>query len=185
MKETRLAIRYAKALLELALEKHLEEKVKDDMKLVAEVCETNKDFRRMLLNPVINTLKKEAILTEIFKDKTDNLSILFLKLITSKNREDHIHEIAKEYIELYKIEKGIKTAIIETPVKIDDATKNAIITLLTNNTKSKIELIEKINTDLIGGFKLTFDNKQYDTTILSQIQKLKREFNVNIYEKGF
>ena len=69
MKETRLAIRYAKALLELALEKKIEDKVKGDMQLVSEICESNRDFRRMLSNPVINAEKKESIINEIFKNK--------------------------------------------------------------------------------------------------------------------
>ena len=185
MKETRLAIRYAKALLELALEQKLEDKVKGDMQLVSDICESNREFRRMLSNPVINAAKKESIINEIFKNKIDNLSLSFLTLITGKKREVHIDEIAKSYIEQYKEEKGIKTVIIETAVALDNASKERIIALLIENTKSKIELVENINNDLIGGFKLTFDNKQYDTSILSEIQKLRREFNVNIYEKGF
>jgi F-type H+-transporting ATPase subunit delta len=185
MKETRLAIRYAKALLELALEKKLEDKVKIDMMLVSEICESNREFRRMLSNPVINAEKKESILSEIFKNKIEKISLSFLILITGKKREVHIDEIAKSYIEQFKEEKGIKTAIIETPVELDNAARERIIALLKEKTKSKIELVESINKNLIGGFKLTFDNKQYDTSILSDIQKLKREFNVNIYEKGF
>ena len=51
------------------------------------------------------------------KIKLDNLSLSFLTLITGKKREVYIDEIAKSYIEQYKEEKGIKTAIIETPVK--------------------------------------------------------------------
>ena len=185
MKETRLAIRYGKALLELALEQKIEDKVKVDMQVVSEICETNREFKRMLSNPVINSKKKESILNEIFNNNIEKLSLSFLTLITSKKREIHIDEIAKSYIEQYKEEKGIKTAIIETPVKLDNAVKEKIIALLTENTKSKIELIETINKELIGGFKLTFDNKQYDSSILSEIQKLIREFNVNVYEKGF
>ena len=184
MKEARLALRYAKALLDMALEKHIEDKVKTDMVLVNNVCESNRDFRRLLINPIINSAKKESIINDIFKNNIDALSLSFLILIAKKKREVHIDEIAESYIEQYKVEKGIKTAILETPVKIDEAVKNKIIELLVKDTNSKIELIETINKKLIGGFKLTFDNKQYDTSILNKIQKLKKEFNVNIYEKG-
>lgn len=185
MKDSRLAIRYAKALLELALEKKAETDVRADMQLVSEVCESNNDFRRMLLNPIINSEKKEAILNEIFKGKISGLSIHFLLLIAKKRREVFIDEIAKNYIELYKENKNIKTAIIETVVKIDNQTREGIINHLKTKTGSEIELVEIINPDLIGGFRLEFDNKQYDASILNQIRKLRKEFNVNIYEKGF
>ncbi len=185
MKDTRLAIRYAKALLELALEKGLETKVREDMHLVSDVCEANRDFRRLLLNPGINSDKKQSIIKEIFKKDIQELSLSFLLLIANKRREVFIDEIAKNYIEIYKENKGIKTATIETVVKIDNFTKENIIKLIEERTNSKIELIEIINEKLVGGFKLTFDNKQYDNSILNEIRKLRKEFQVNIYQKGF
>jgi F-type H+-transporting ATPase subunit delta len=185
MKETRLAIRYARALYELAAEQNLEDKVRIDMETVSEVCTSNREFRRMLVNPVINSPKKESIIKEVFTNHLEKLSISFLLLIAKKRREVFIHEIALSYVELYKENKGIMTAIVETASGMDADAKNKIIKLLENSTKSKIELVEKINAKLIGGFKLIFDNRQYDSSILSEIQKLKKEFNVNVYEKGF
>jgi F-type H+-transporting ATPase subunit delta len=185
MKDTRLAKRYARALLELALEKGNETKVREDMHLVSDVCESNRDFRRLLLKPGINSDKKQSIIKEIFGKIIQELSMSFLLLIASKRREVFIDEIAKNYIGIYMENKGIKTATIETVVKIDDDTKEAIIKLLAERTKNKIEVVEVINVNLVGGFKLTFDNKQYDTSIQNEIRKLRKEFQVNIYEKGF
>jgi F-type H+-transporting ATPase subunit delta len=185
MKDTKLAIRYAKALLEMALEKGQETIVRQDMKLISDVCEENRDFRRLLINPVINSDKKQAIIKQIFGNKIQELSLSFLLLIAAKRREVFIDEIAKNYIEQYKENKNIKTAIIETVVKLDDKTREEILKVLKQATDSQIELEEIINDKLIGGFRLEFDNKQYDTSIFNKIQKLKQEFKVNIYEKGF
>ncbi|MBL0314439.1 MAG: F0F1 ATP synthase subunit delta [Flavobacteriales bacterium] len=44
-----------------------------------------------------------------------------------------------------------------------------------------IELIEKVDTTLIGGFVLKVGDKQLDSAISSRIKALKREFSENPY----
>lgn len=77
MKESRIAIRYAKALFDLSIEKDNVELINDDMKLVHDVCKANKDFRLLLTNPVVRTDKKIAIIHEIFEKHLQKMSILF------------------------------------------------------------------------------------------------------------
>ena len=50
---------------------------------------------------------------------------------------------------------------------------------------STIELTEELDEKLIGGFVLSFDDKQLDASILRQIKNLKKEFDINLYIKGF
>ena len=66
MKETRVAMRYAKSLISLAEERQVLEQVKEDMVIIKSVCEENQDFNNMLKSPVVKTDKKSAILKEIF-----------------------------------------------------------------------------------------------------------------------
>jgi F-type H+-transporting ATPase subunit delta len=52
-------------------------------------------------------------------------------------------------------------------------------------TKKEVDLIEDIKGEIIGGFILKFGQYQFDDSIRKKITKLKREFNINVYEKGF
>ena len=185
MKETKISIRYAKALFELALEQGIEERVKDDMTLVKEVCLANKDLVKMLTSPVIKVSIKDKILKSIFAEHLHKLTISFISLIIRKGREALVADIAVDYVDRYKEFKGIKTAYIKTASKLDDKLIKQLIAKLQEVTHSKIELIEEVNKELVGGFILQIDDNQYDASIINRLKHLKRDFKDNLYVKGF
>ena len=185
MKETRIAKRYAKALFDLSLEYKILDKVKSDMEVVVSVCEQNKDFRLLMKSPIVNSEKKEAIIKAIFGKNFQKMSLHFLIIIIRKRREANIKIIAEKFIDLYKEYNHITTTSLKTTVEINDEIRKEIIDLMKKQTKGEIELIEKINKDLIGGFILDFDNMEYDASILREIKNLKKEFDKNLYIKGF
>ncbi len=185
MKETKIANRYAKALFDLALEKDVLDQVKNDMELVASVCVENKEFSRMLQSPIIYTEKKEAILKAIFEKQLEQISYFFLMIITRKKREAVLEAIAEQFVIIYKGFKNITTATLGTAIKLDQEIKDKVTSLLSDQTKSKIELSEEVNKDLIGGFVLSYDDKQYDASIKKQIKELRRDFDKNLYIREF
>lgn len=185
MKETKIANRYAKALFDLALEQELVEKVKNDMDVVLSVCQQNKDFKLMLQSPIIFTDKKEAILKEIFEKNIQQISYFFLIIITKKKREAIIDVIAHQFIEIYKAYKNITDAQLSTAVEIDEQVKARLVDLLKDQTKGEIELSTQVNEELIGGFVLNYDHKQYDASIQKLIKKLQQDFDQNLYIREF
>lgn len=185
MKETKISTRYAKALFDLALEKGIEEKVKDDMLLLKEIFGANKDLVKIIISPIIKTEVKDKIIKSVFSQNIHPLSMSFISLIVRKGREGLVIQVAVEYISKYKEFKGIKTAYVKTARKMDNATKNVLIEKLKNITQKQIELIEEVKEDLIGGMVLKIDDQQYDDSIQNKLKKLKKDFKDNLYVKGF
>lgn len=109
----------------------------------------------------------------------------FLDIITRAGREDFIEIIADQFIKLYKQYKGIITTTLQTVVKIDSGIREQLIDLLEKQSNANIELIEELNEDLIGGFIFKYDNLEYDASIRKQIQQLRKDFESNLYIKGF
>ncbi len=179
MKTTKISNRYAKALFELAIEKNIIEQVKKDTQLIVDIYESNKDFKLMLLNPIIKSDKKQNIIKKIFENHLHKVSLNFLIIITQKRRESFINGIAEQFTNLYKEYKGIKTIALKTAVEIDDNIRKNLILLLKKQTDSEIELIEKTDKNLIGGFILSTDDKQFDSSISNKLQKISKELNVN------
>src|SRR5580692_8626795 len=99
MPNPRLAGRYAKSLIDLAIEKNQLDEVFQDMLFLQKVCSDNKDFVSMLKSPVINADKKEKILEAVTKGKVTVLTALFNKLLIKKGRETYLPEIAKAFIQ--------------------------------------------------------------------------------------
>ena len=80
MPNLRLANRYAKSLVDLAIEKDQLETVYTDMKYLQAVCAVSKEFVNLLRSPVVQTDKKRAILKAITLDKVSELISLFNNL---------------------------------------------------------------------------------------------------------
>lgn len=184
MKKSKIAIRYARGLFELALEENLLEPVHKDMQLVAEVLDSNRELVKVLTNPVIFMEKKLAILKAVFGEKVQTMSLLFLEVIVKKTREPLIREIALQFIHQYNAHKGILMACLITSVPATTAFGDQIRERLQQLTGLQIALKQEVDVQLIGGFVLRFEDLQYDASIASRLQQLKREFEVNVIEKG-
>lgn len=174
MKTTRIAQRYAKALFELAVEQKSQHKVYEDMLLVSRVCH-EKDFRNMLMSPIIPAGKKVAATEAVFGKKTEPLSSAFLKLIIRKKREYVIPEITTQFVDIYKKANSILTTEIQSAVALDKAIREQLVETLKKQTDSKqVELTEKVDDKLIGGFVLKYQNQQYDASIRKQLSELRK-----------
>lgn len=185
MAEPRIAYRYAKSLIDLAREQKTLDKAFADMELILKTINDSREFSVLLKSPVINTDKKISILKELYAGKLTDISLTFFNLLAKKKREKYIPEIAASFVAQYKAEKGIKIAEVSTPVALSEEAKKKILDIVAGKTGLKVELVEKINPSLIGGFILRVDDNQVDTSISSQITLLKRDFSKNLYVKDF
>lgn len=185
MKNVKLAARYAKALFELAKEQNIIEQVRNDMMMLESICKSNKDFKLLLISPIVHPEKKQAVFNQIFKENFSELSLAFINLIAKKRRESGLEEIAVKYELIYKEYKNIKTAYVKTAIEMDTQLKEKVLQLLRKKFNSEIDMITEVNKDIIGGFVISVDGNLYDASILNKINLLSRDFEVNIYERKF
>jgi F-type H+-transporting ATPase subunit delta len=183
MRPIRLASRYAKALFELAGEQNIQEQVFNDMRMLAQVSRESKDFKKMLQSPLIKFDKKNAIFRALFEQHFHKATLIYADIVIRKRREIILDEIADQYIVLYREWKGIKTVHLATAVMPDAKMLEQIRQLLKKQFNAEIELETEIRPELIGGFLLSVEDRQLDASILKKINRLTREFNVNIYER--
>ena len=182
----RAASRYIKSLLGLAVEKGLLEDVHKDMQLISKTCKENKTFAAMLKSPVIRHEKKFNILEKIFKGRVNEMTRGFIELITLKNREPILQVIASEFHNAYNEYKGIEKATVTTTITVDAKLKGEIEAIVKKlSTKKQVELVEKIDKDLIGGFVLNVGDRQIDASIKNKLKSLKVKFAENPYIKEF
>lgn len=181
MADTKVAKRYAKSLIDLANEQKVMEAVNNDMKLFVDVCNQNRDFALLLSNPIIDSAKKLKIITLIFAEKMNKMTMAFFAIVVKKGREKYLYDIAKAFLSQYKVLKGIQTAEVISAVGLDDKLRSKIYELVRQGSDSEVELIEKIDKSLIGGFILRLDDKQYDASVSSDIRRLAQSFSSNPY----
>jgi F-type H+-transporting ATPase subunit delta len=186
MVDSRAASRYAKSLLGLAIEKKVLDNVHSDMVFFTRVVEENKNFALMLRNPVIPHDKKSEILSKVFKGKVHALTMSFFDIITRKNREPLLPAIAREIHTQYNEYKGISKATVTSATPLDANLRAEFETLVKKYSELKqVELIEKVDPSMIGGFVLKVGDRQIDASISNKLKALKVKFSQNPYIKEF
>jgi len=175
MDQSKINIRYAKAFFLLAKEKNLTVELRKDAKIIANVCETSSDFIILLESPVVKTSNKVKALKSIFEGKVNPLMVNFLTLIAENNREKYIPGIFRNLEDLYRQEEGIKSVVLTSAQPMDEAVVLQIGKILEKELNAKVEMTQKVNEELIGGYVVRFDDKQYDASIATQIKKIKEK----------
>lgn len=176
MSNNRVAVRYARPLLELADEKKVLDEVRDDIANFLELCNTNREFVIMLKSPIISHVKKGAILRKIFGAKVHEVTAVFFDIVARKNRENLLPDIAREFAKLYNEKMGYQEATVTTTVSLDDNMRKAFEQLVTDVTGKKALLKEKINADLVGGYILQLGDQQIDESISGHLRDLQLKF---------
>jgi len=174
MNESKISVRYAKALFSSALEDQILEEVMEDIKLVQSSLEI-KGFKEYLESPVIKTSSKSELVRKVFKERISGLSMNFFELLLSKNREDYLGSIIRNFISLYREEKGIKSASLTLAFNVSEDNRKKFIKLLEDTFKSKIEMQESVDPELIGGFILKVEDEQFDASVKTHLAKIRKK----------
>jgi F-type H+-transporting ATPase subunit delta len=185
MSYSKITVRYAAALFDLSEEKGLLSEASNDMLLLNEVFLANRDLVLMLHNPVVNADKKRKVVEKIFGSKVNPLTISIINLMIRKRREKYLPSIAEAFTDLYKQSIGLKTAYVTSAVKLQNTDREGILGILGRLTDNRIELIEKTDAALLGGFIVNIDNYQVDQSLATKIKLLKKDFETNLFIKGF
>lgn len=180
MPNPRLASRYAKSLIDLALEKGELEKIYEDMQWLQRVIKGSRDFGNFLRSPIIKSDKKEKIAEAIIGGKVTNITSLFIRLLIAKGRESNLPEIITSFISQYKEYKNIYPVKLTTAIPIDENLQQAMIDQIKKTSDMQnIELEAVINEDLIGGFVLEAGDKLIDASIAYDLRQIARQFENN------
>ncbi len=186
MADSRVASRYVKSLFSLAVEQNALDVVHHDMQMFDRACRTSRQFANMLRNPIITHEKKKSILEALFKGKVNHLTIAIIDILTKKNRESLLPAIAHEFHNAYNEYKGIEKATVTTTTAVDGKLKSEIEDIVKKLSRRKqVELVEKIDKDLIGGFILNVGDRQIDASVKHKLKSLKIKFSENPYIKEF
>lgn len=176
----RLASRYAKSLIGLAIEKNELETVYADINWLLAVTKSNRDFVNVLRSPVIAAGMKKKIVDAVTTGKISQMTSAFLNILITKGREVNLPEILNAFVEQYKEHKNIHTVKLTTAKPIDEKTKEEIISQVKKSGDfANIEIDEKVDESLIGGFVLQVGDKLVDASIAYDLKAIARQFENN------
>ena len=186
MSTYRIASRYAKSLLDLAIEQNKLDTVLGDINAFLSATK-HREFALLLKSPIVKPDKKEQVMEAIFKAGADPLTYSFMQIILRKGRESQLAEIAQEFINQYREIKGISTVHISSAAPLSPESLEAIRQKLVQSkmTRGNIEFTTSVDKDLIGGFVISFEDKLYDASVSHQLEELRKQFSNKDYQAAF
>lgn len=175
MNDSRAAIRYAKAVLNLAVENKATDKVEIDMRNITATISDSKELQDMLASPVIKGADKKSALNAIFKDSNEMTKGL-ISTLTDNKRIGMLNEVALKFIILNEDLKGEGVAFVTTAVPMTADLEQKVLKQISGITGNKLVIENKVDESIIGGFILRVGDLQYDASIANKLSNIKREF---------
>jgi len=174
MKSSRAALRYAKALLNFALENKQEEVVAKEMQTVLSIINDSPELDVALDNPILSGSKKSLLMAEVFKSNSKTTQSLF-SLLSINKREGILGAVAAQYSILYDKHRGIVEATVITAVALTQVVERKVLEKASLLTSLKVQLKNIVDPMIKGGFILRVGDLQYNASVLDRLERLKRE----------
>lgn len=178
MKDRALAMRYSKALFELAAQEKLELKVESDLQNFKVILDQNPSLSLFLQNPVVTFDKKKEMLAQVAPSSIvpiSNLVIHFITLLIARGRFGMIGLMLEAYHELLNTSQHFEEVTITTAKPLKRELKAQLEKLLEEKIGEKIVADMKVDSNLIGGIQVQIRNRLLDGSVKSKLDELSRQ----------
>lgn len=176
MAGTRAAIRYAKAILDMANSSGVAKEVSNDMILIASTIKSNAELNDFIQNPTTKADVKQNALLEVFA-QTNNVTKGLFQLLFDNKRFEILEAIATEFNRLFDEMNGIEVAKVTTAAELTPELEAKILAKIKEFSDKTITIESIVDPSIIGGFILRIGDKQYNASVANRLQVLKRELS--------
>lgn len=172
MLEGSIARRYAKALLEIARETNLVDRMGEDLARFARLVEGQ--LASVMSNPVFTAQERKAVLEGVLPGQALHPTVAnFLRLLMEKGRFDALPGIVREYRDLADQEAGRVRAVVTSATELSPATREQVAQALAQATGKKVVVETRIDPALLGGLVARVGSRVYDASLRSRLDRLQ------------
>ena len=164
--------RYANGLFSIALEENKVDLYRKRIKMIKNVFEENDDFLHLLSSCFISNEEKDEIIDKVFKSEEEYIRN-FIKIIFINKRGNCLIKILNEFIKTCNENLNIKDGVIYSINKLSNEQIEKIQESLSTRLNCKVELTNSLDEKLLGGVKVSIEDKIFDGSIKNKLEKLK------------
>lgn len=177
MKDTTLAIRYAKAYIELALSRDQLEQAVEGAKAAAGFFDASPEARQVLVSPLIPASDKAEALSRALGQGIPVQAQEFVRFVIDKGRAEFLPEILHQVGVLYEGIRGIRhaeavSAVEMTPGQIEELS----VRLKALTGAEQIVLHARVDPSLLGGVRVKVGDVVWDGSLSGRLEELKKKY---------
>jgi F-type H+-transporting ATPase subunit delta len=174
------ARRYAKALLEVALDSGDAEAVRDQLRDFVQVLSDNPELAAALAHPALDLDRKQAVAREVLARLGSSVLVgRLVNLLMTRGRMDLLPDIAEAYAADWNDHRGVLQAEAVTAVALGDAQEKSLAAALATASGRGVELVTSVDPEVLGGVRVTMGGRIYDGTVRGRLQGLRRHLEGN------
>jgi len=182
MNQSQISVRYAKALFQIASEKQLLDEVFRDMQILT-ITYGIPEFQNLLVQPFLKASQKCNMVESVLKNRVTRISLSLIELVIKNKREIYLPGMARNFQDLYRKARGIRSATLITAHPVEEKEVSMIRELIGKTFPGEVELTEKLDEEIIGGFVLTIEDMQYDASVARNLRDMKNQLVQTSIEK--
>jgi F-type H+-transporting ATPase subunit delta len=168
--------RYARALLQLAIDANAIERAGRDLRDFAESWKQNRELRAVFENPSVKQESRSKILREIAQTTSMHERVRdLLLLLADRQRLRHVPEVADAFDAMAEARSGKLRAEVTTASALPPGYFTELERLLSEVTGKEIVLAHKIDASLIAGVVTRIGDQVFDGSVKSRLSELKAE----------
>ncbi len=167
------ARRYARALLDVALEKG-DEGLRQDLADLARLFSDSPELRAVLRHPGVPAEKKTAVVASLWRRGTSSpLLQRLVALLVERDRVEILPLIADAYRRLWHAHHDIVEADAVSARDMDGAEIHVLSAAVGRALGKQVELRHRVDESLIGGLQLRMEGRVYDGSVRSRLRALR------------
>jgi len=169
------ALRYARALLDVAVKEHADlEQIDADLSEFVALFEQHPALAKVLLNPAVPTPRKRAAVADLLARATFSpiLSKLIL-LLAERDRLVLLPDLLASYRDRLMDYRHVVRAEVTTAAPIDAARVQQIQSGLAIATGRTVTVATRTDPTIIGGLVARVGSTVYDASVVRQLERMK------------
>lgn len=168
-----VADRYAVALLSVSREENKIQEYIDEVEQIISVFEKNSDLGRILKDYGLTKDEKKDVLDLCFKNKINQYILNTLYVVIDNKRGAICQEVLEEFVRLAYKDLNIKKGIVYSTIKLTKKEIEQIENKVSKIINAKVILVNKLDANIVGGFKIQVEDFIIDQTIQKRLDDLK------------
>ena len=168
-----VARRYATALADVAIERHEEREVQNELDQWATMIESNPQLKEVFANPtIIHDHKRKVLEDLIARSRVRDTTASFLRVLLKNQRLAQLRDIAARYSLVLDERAGMLAGSVTTARPISEDLKKTLHETLSATTGRTLRLTFETDETIIGGLVARIGSTVYDGSVQTHLERL-------------
>ncbi len=168
---------YSTALFQLCIEENSLDKSFEEMMFISNTFSSNEELLKIVSLPTVKANEKQKVIASVFDGRISKTVLNFLYILIEKNRISYINKIAEQFKDMYNNSCGILEVTVITAKPMNNALKDKLIKKLEAVTSKKINLIEMVDSKILGGIVLKYNNSLLDSSVKTKLDNMRAQID--------